>query len=213
MNELPGELWRDVPGFAGYYQASSLGRVRSLDRTVPHPRRPAGQFMKGRILSQSISFNRNIKTGEPTVDLRVLFNLDSKQYYFNTRRVIYSTFIDSSLDYKTDGLYIINSDGNGYNNCVDNLCVATKSEKQKRVFTRGRHDSHLKFADRSKWTKPHGGTLTRKPVKQILNGELVKCYDSISQASAQTGFGQKEIIMVLKKRWNHYHGFQWEYTT
>lgn len=28
------EVWRDVPGFEGRYQASSWGRVRSLDRTV-----------------------------------------------------------------------------------------------------------------------------------------------------------------------------------
>ena len=30
------EEWRDVPGFEGLYQASNLGRVRSLDREVKH---------------------------------------------------------------------------------------------------------------------------------------------------------------------------------
>ncbi len=29
------ELWRDIPGYEGAYQASSLGRVRSLPRYVP----------------------------------------------------------------------------------------------------------------------------------------------------------------------------------
>lgn len=28
------EEWRDIPNYEGYYQASNLGRVRSLDRTV-----------------------------------------------------------------------------------------------------------------------------------------------------------------------------------
>lgn len=28
------EEWQDIPGYEGYYQASSLGRLRSLDRTV-----------------------------------------------------------------------------------------------------------------------------------------------------------------------------------
>jgi len=32
--DLPGENWKDVPGFEGSYQASDLGRVRSLDRTI-----------------------------------------------------------------------------------------------------------------------------------------------------------------------------------
>ncbi len=29
------ELWRDIPGYEGSYQVSSLGRVRSLPRYVP----------------------------------------------------------------------------------------------------------------------------------------------------------------------------------
>ena len=29
-----GEIWKDIPNYEGYYQASNLGRVRSLDRTV-----------------------------------------------------------------------------------------------------------------------------------------------------------------------------------
>lgn len=28
------EIWKDIPNYEGYYQASNLGRVRSLDRTV-----------------------------------------------------------------------------------------------------------------------------------------------------------------------------------
>ena len=28
------EVWKDVPGYEGYYQASNLGRVKSLDRRV-----------------------------------------------------------------------------------------------------------------------------------------------------------------------------------
>lgn len=30
------ESWRDIDGYAGYYQVSNLGRVRSLNRIVPH---------------------------------------------------------------------------------------------------------------------------------------------------------------------------------
>ncbi|MCV6977988.1 HNH endonuclease [Mycobacterium bourgelatii] len=34
------ELWADVPGYAGIYQASSHGRIRSLDRLINHPNGP-----------------------------------------------------------------------------------------------------------------------------------------------------------------------------
>ncbi len=59
---LPEESWKDVPGLEGYYQASCLGRVKSLDRIIPHPRLYQ-HFVKGRILRQSVALNKNIKSG------------------------------------------------------------------------------------------------------------------------------------------------------
>ena len=32
---LSVEIWRDIPGYEGSYQVSSLGRVRSLPRVIP----------------------------------------------------------------------------------------------------------------------------------------------------------------------------------
>lgn len=34
--DLPGEEWRDVVGFEGQYAVSNMGRVKSLDRVLPH---------------------------------------------------------------------------------------------------------------------------------------------------------------------------------
>lgn len=28
------EIWKDIKGFEGFYQVSSLGRVKSLDRVI-----------------------------------------------------------------------------------------------------------------------------------------------------------------------------------
>lgn len=36
LKENSMEEWRDIPGYEGLYQASNLGRVRSLDRLVQH---------------------------------------------------------------------------------------------------------------------------------------------------------------------------------
>ena len=32
LADIPGEIWKDIPGFEGYYQASTAGRIKSLDR-------------------------------------------------------------------------------------------------------------------------------------------------------------------------------------
>lgn len=45
------EVWKDIPGFEGSYQASSLGRVRSLARHVG-AKGGALRFNRGRVLSQ-----------------------------------------------------------------------------------------------------------------------------------------------------------------
>jgi hypothetical protein len=162
LSNLPGEHWKDVPGFEDSYQASNLGRVKSLDRTIPHPRLKS-QFVKGRILCQSVHNNNNIVTGEPMVDLRVTLTVENKAYYFNTRRLIYQTFTDTKLDYKKTGLYVINVDNNGYNNRSDNLKLVTKSEKQRRASSRNRLFPYLQTVDRSQWKKNYS---TSKPIAQ-----------------------------------------------
>jgi hypothetical protein len=28
------EIWKDIPGYEGYYQVSNCGNIKSLDRTI-----------------------------------------------------------------------------------------------------------------------------------------------------------------------------------
>ncbi|MBN8825087.1 MULTISPECIES: NUMOD4 domain-containing protein [unclassified Spirosoma] len=46
-----GEVWKDVPGYEGFYQASNFGRVRSIDRLVPC-KGGAFNIRKGKILKE-----------------------------------------------------------------------------------------------------------------------------------------------------------------
>lgn len=43
------EEWRDIPGYDGFYQASNLGRVRSVARIVNTPKGPAKR--RGKVLN------------------------------------------------------------------------------------------------------------------------------------------------------------------
>jgi len=47
------EIWKDIPNYEGYYQASSFGRVRSLDRTVEFSD-GRKRFYKGRIIKGNV---------------------------------------------------------------------------------------------------------------------------------------------------------------
>jgi len=144
------------------------------------------------------------------IDLRVSFTVENAQYYFNTRRVIYKTFIDPHLDYEKDGLYVINIDGDGYNNRPENLQAATTSEKQLRAIRRDRVlPSILKTADRSNWKKNYS---TSKPVAQYdLRGNLIKMYPSVKEAARQNHIEDKAIIQVAKGLYKQWNGFVWKY--
>ena len=53
VENMKEEIWKDVPDYEGYYQASNLGRVRSLDRTVT-TKHGVERFYKGRIIEGNI---------------------------------------------------------------------------------------------------------------------------------------------------------------
>jgi NUMOD4 motif/HNH endonuclease len=38
MKLLPYEIWRPIPDYEGYYEISTTGKVRGLERTVIHPK-------------------------------------------------------------------------------------------------------------------------------------------------------------------------------
>lgn len=49
MNQV--EVWKDIPGFEGLYQASNQGRIRSLDMRVKYKNTTGTALKKGRVLS------------------------------------------------------------------------------------------------------------------------------------------------------------------
>ena len=211
LADLPDEFWGDVPEFEGIYKASNLGRIKSLDREIDHPLSHHKQFLKGKVLKQSITRYKNIKTGEPMVELGVCLSKSGKQYYFITRRLIYPVFM-INIDYKQDCLCVINADGDGFNNAITNLKLVTKSQKTKRTYLRERMDSFLKKADRSKWGKIYGGYVKSKPVKQLtIKGKLIHQYESIREAARKTGCDAKSIIAAARGVLQHAKGFKWEY--
>lgn len=54
MNQ--NEIWKAVVGYEGIYEVSSLGRVRSLDRVVKHPKGGYAN-LKSKVISQKVRNN------------------------------------------------------------------------------------------------------------------------------------------------------------
>ncbi len=209
LNNRKGEKWKDVVGYEGYYQVSNLGRVKSLDRIVPHPRLHS-QTIIGKILKQKTVKDINKHKSDAMISMQVALSVDGKTYYKNVRRLVYIAFV-KQLNYDKDGLYVINKDGNGYNNRLSNLIVVTKSQKQQRSIRTGRQSfEYLKQVDRSKWKKNYS---RRKPINQYsLRGRLIRKYKSIEYAHKITGFDHKGISNAAKGLYNGiWRGFLWKF--
>jgi hypothetical protein len=54
LSQLPDpprdEIWREIPGWEGYYSVSSTGQVMSLPRTVPVQNQVSRKYGRGRVL-------------------------------------------------------------------------------------------------------------------------------------------------------------------
>lgn len=116
------EVWKDIKGYEGRYQISTLGRVKSL---VSH-----------------FGTEERIMKGQPvwTGYLRVCLTKDGKSKMHTIHRLVAETFIPNPQNKP-----IVNHiDGNITNNSIDNLewvTYAENSNKSKNVTTSERYNS------------------------------------------------------------------------
>lgn len=100
------EIWKPIKGFEGYYEVSSLGRVRSLNRVVPVGRNE--RIVRGRVLKYLFDGNKY-----PQVSLKML----GRCYKRHVHRLVAETFIPNPSNLSD----VNHKDMNKSNNNVDNL--------------------------------------------------------------------------------------------
>lgn len=102
------EIWKDIKGYEGLYQASNLGNIKSKNRILKQIKRKDGYYF--------VNLSKNSKV-KPT----------------KVHRIIAETFIENKNNYN-----IINhKDNNKENNCVENLEWCTQSHNIKEAYKCG----------------------------------------------------------------------------
>lgn len=119
------EEWKPIPGYEGYYEVSSHGRVRSLDREV-HTKNGQARRRKGRLKKPSRRAN-----GYP----QTLLCREGKRKNKYVHRLVLEGFVGPC----PDGMECLHIDGNKTNNHVDNLRWGTGSEN---TLDTVRHRTH-----------------------------------------------------------------------
>lgn len=116
------EEWRDIPGQEGHYQVSSLGRLRSLDRSVRHAKGGLRKI-KGRLLKPGLA-----RTGH------LLTPLGRRTHGQLVHRLVAVAFIGPC----PDGQEVRHLNGDPADNRVENLAYGTRRRNNMDVVLHGR---------------------------------------------------------------------------
>lgn len=119
------ELWKDIPGYEGKYQASTEGRIRSLSRPL-RGRNKYGEFtrmMAGRVLRPSG------QAKDPHLYVRLGHGANGSPVH----QLVARTFLGP----RPPGEDIRHLNGDPLDNRVENLCYGTRSDNLLDVFRQG----------------------------------------------------------------------------
>ena len=151
------EIWKDIPEYIGYYQASTHGRIRSVSRKINRADGYTQRF-KPRIMAQN---KRDKRRGY----LSTTLSKNGKQFYPFVHTLVLNTFVGLAFR----GMECRHIDNNAANNHISNLKWGTHLENE---ADKDRHK-----------TRPYGekngkSVLTRqkaKEIKYILSLGLFSC--------------------------------------
>lgn len=118
------EEWRAVPGFEGFYEASTEGRVRSLDRSGAGK----GNSQRGRVLKPGVL--------KGSGRLQVVLCKDGLKKQMKVHQVVALAFHGPC----PEGMEVRHwPDRDVTNNRPENLCYGTSSDNQKDSIAHGTH--------------------------------------------------------------------------
>ncbi|MCO4628680.1 hypothetical protein Si038_00767 [Streptococcus infantarius subsp. infantarius] len=112
---MASELWKPVKGFEGFYEVSSEGRVRSVDRIDAR-----GQHRKSKIMS--VKKIQNTK--------KVTFFRDGKSKTFTLKKLVADAFLEKPKANEK----LVCVDGNPDNVCVENLKWQKRAQKKRNIY-------------------------------------------------------------------------------
>ena len=172
------EIWKAVPGYEDYYEVSTQGRVRSLDRVISRSDGTIAK-LKGKLRSQRLC------QGYPNVTL----HKEHKRWTAKVHRLVAITFLGEFPD-----LQVNHIDGCRTNNNINNLEWVTPAENMKNAIDRGVMDG-----SRQRGEKNCRAKFTEEQVKYIRSLDM-----TLQEIADIFGVAYSTIYNIKsKKTWAH----------
>lgn len=182
------EEWKDIVGYEGLYQVSTLGRVKSLARKDPRGHQLKGKYLKPNKDTQGY--------------YRVSLSKDGIVCRKGIHRLVAETFIDNPCDYPQ----VNHKDEQPTNNQVDNLewCTAEYNTNY------GTRNQRVSEAKKGQPRSENAIELFRhKVMKKVQCVETGQIFESVK--SAEEFMQTKTIHHALKGRQKTSGGYHWRY--
>ena len=184
------EEWKDIKGYEGLYQISSLGRVKRLKREYPYynhlTKRNNMRVVDEKILKGTINKGYN----------RICLTKDGIEKNHFVHRLVIENFVREVKDNEN----IDHIDCNKLNNNINNLEIVSVEENNHRAF--------INKLDKRKRKE-------KQPVCLIDdNGKVIKEYQSMHQAAKDLNIpSSSHIGRMLDGKQSHVKGYKFKAKT
>lgn len=176
---LPGEEWRPIPRWEGFYEASNLGRIRSVDREVTggwgKPRTAPGKVLRQQPNDRSYA--------------HVILKRESKSTKRGVHRLVCMAFYGVPASH----MHVNHIDGDPSNNRVENLEWCDASHNMLHSYRTGLNSSEGEKNSQAKLTADKVRAIRR------LAGS-----HSCASIARRYGISHSSVSMIVaRKRWGH----------
>jgi len=182
------EIWKDIPNYEGYYQASNLGRIKSLERIIIR-RDKKSYLQKETILKQAKNKKKYYQVG---------LSKNFKHKTISVHRLVAQAFIPNP-----DNLPQVNHiDGHKENNCVDNLEWCDNLYNMQHSYKLGLRNNVLKSLIENNKTEV---------LQYDLEGNFIKKWNSMVDIENSLHICNQNVSKVCKGTRKKAGGFIWKY--
>lgn len=178
---MNNETWKDVIGYAGLYQVSDLGRIRSLGRECKG-RNNSTQRKKRRILTQEVTIHGYCRVR--------LFDANGNPRHWAVHRLVLYAFV-GVLDEEVNHINEIKTD-----NRLENLEYCTPKY-------------NCNYGTRNKRISEKNAGINSRAVLQIKDGKIVNRFSSRIMAEKLTGVDAGNIGAVCSGNRRSAGGYEW----
>ena len=161
------EIWRDIDGYEGRYQISSLGRVKTVERHKSDGRRQPEAIRKTQVDHRGYEF--------------VLLYNGERMKRHSVHVLVARAFIDNPENKP----HVNHIDGDKLNNVLENLEWATPSENQRHALRMGL--AKPKRGDANKQTKVSDADIRRIREMRKAGAKLQPLADMFGISMSQVG--------------------------